>query len=113
MTPHRQDLAGVVDHPPEIAVIEVRNHVARLGNAERFGCKQMLGVLHLELANVHVERKVEDLREPLGELQRAGAVVADCVAFDVTQHVAMFFGEVDPLGDRHVAERAHVALDEV
>ena len=109
----REHLAAFVDHLTEIAVIEVRDHVAGFGDPECLGRQQMLGILQLEFADVHVERQIEDLREPLGQLQRAGTVVAHRIAFDVAQHVAILLREIDPAGDRHLAERADIAFDEI
>ena len=113
VTHDRQHLAALVDHLPEIAVIEMRDHVAGFGDPECLGRQQMLGILHLEFADVHVERQIQNLREPLRQLQRARAVVADRIALDVAQHVAILLREVDPARDRHLAERPDVAFDEI
>ena len=61
----RQNLAILVDHLAEIAVIEMRDHVAGFGDPECLGSQQMLRVLQLELADVHVERQIENLGESL------------------------------------------------
>ena len=41
----REDFAAFIDHLPQIAVIEVRDHVAGFGDPECLGRQQMLGIL--------------------------------------------------------------------
>ncbi len=109
----RNDLAVGVDHLAEIAVVEMRDHVAGFSDLECFRGQKVTWVLQLELADVHVERQVEYFRKPFGELERSGAVFADGVAFQVTQQASVLLREIQPAVDGHIAEGPHIALDEI
>src|SRR5579864_1618911 len=98
---HGNHFAAVIDNAAQIAVIKMGDHVAGLRDAESLRRQQMLRVLHLEFADVHVKGKPQNLRKSFGQMERSRTIIADRVALDIAQHIAMFFSKIYPPGNRH------------
>ena len=89
----------------------IRSPFSAILNAS--GASRRVGFSQLKLADMHVERQTENFGEALRQLQRAGAVVADGVAFQIAKPVPVLLGKIEPTRDRDIAQGADVALDEV
>ena len=109
---HRQNLAVLVEDAALVAVINVSDDVARLRDPVDFIGRFIAG-LKLMLADMGVERQVEDFREALADLGRPIAIAAERADLDVAQQARMRLLEVEPIGDRNVGQRADIGFDEV
>ena len=74
---------------------------------------RLVARLKLMLADMRVERQIEDFREPLADLGRAIAVAAEGTHLDVAQQTGMRFLEIQPVRNRDVGDGADVGFDEV
>ncbi len=109
---HRQHLAVAIEDAALVAVVDVGDDIARFGDlVDLVG--GVVARLELVLPDMGVERQAEDFREPLGEPGRPAAIAAEGADLQVAHKAGMRLHEIEPVGDRHIRDRAHIAFDEV